>query len=121
MKQLRKQQEDDVLLKRINTLEVENDKLRAENERLREKLDDMTDYYRNAMREGAPDEVHCGCVPALRKEVDELREVAEAAHLINEGIRGDYRYAGEDPTVLKTWIRHDRISALRTALNKLGR
>jgi len=39
MKQLRKQQEDDVLLKRINTLEVENDKLRAENEKLRNALE----------------------------------------------------------------------------------
>jgi len=56
----------------------ENDYLRAENERLREKLDDLSNYYKNAMREGAPDEVHCSCVPALKKEVERLREVVQA-------------------------------------------
>jgi len=59
--------------------------------------------------------VYCGT--DLEKR-DAMNDVYEAAKSINEGIRGDYMNAA-DPTVLKTWIRHDRISAIHAALEKL--
>jgi hypothetical protein len=47
--------------------------VRAENARLREELDD---WHNAALHVEAdhPDEVHCGCVPILRRENARLRE-----------------------------------------------
>lgn len=58
--------------------------LRAEVERLRDDkavLDELSEQYRRVMAEpcslGAKDEVHCTCVPVLRRAVEHLRMVID--------------------------------------------
>lgn len=48
---------------------------------LKEELQAHDDYYRIVVNdECAPDEVHCTCVPALRKKIDNLEAELERSY-----------------------------------------
>ena len=46
---------------------------------LRKKLDELANYYKSIMEEPCGDEVHCTCVPALRRKLVAAKKLAEAA------------------------------------------
>lgn len=54
------------------------DRIKAENEQLKEELADIEDATKGAMDEKCDlDERHCTCVPLLRAEVKQLRAIVE--------------------------------------------
>jgi hypothetical protein len=61
------------------TMEAAQNRIReleAENEALTEESDEGNNYYRRVVSEQcAPDELHCTCVPALRKEIERLQRI----------------------------------------------
>ena len=59
---------------------IESDAQRAEIERLKERIEDYEDSYRCVIDEKcAGDEMHCTCVPNLRRRIAELeKQLAEA-------------------------------------------
>ncbi len=54
-------------------------KIKCERDKLKEQLQDIQDAHRTVMDEKclAPDEVHCTCVPFLRREISKHRRVIE--------------------------------------------
>ncbi len=52
--------------------------LEAENETLRQLVEDWRAYYAAALKEPCDDERHCTCVPGLRREIDRLRRIVAA-------------------------------------------
>jgi len=61
-----------------NISEMRAIQVRAENERLTKALDDYHATFERVMNEQCPtDEKHCGCVPILRAEIERLRGALE--------------------------------------------
>lgn len=59
---------------------AERDAARADAARYKARLDDYYDDHRAVVAgRCGPDEVHCSCVPHLRREVEAMRAVVEAA------------------------------------------
>ena len=59
---------------------------------LRSGLNELTDYYKSIMEEPCGDEVHCTCVPALRRKLiaaEKLAGVIKAAEWEYDGEWGD--------------------------------
>lgn len=58
-----------VLASRLLELEAENARLKETNEDLKSRLDDYRQDYAKVTNDQCPtDEIHCGCVPILRRE-----------------------------------------------------
>lgn len=65
---------------RCNNLEQENAKLKEANEDVQSRLDDYRQDYAKVVNDKCPsDEIHCGCVPILRRENRLLAEELENA------------------------------------------
>lgn len=70
---------EEQLLKARNTRPLE-DALRLERDRAVARLADYLEGVRVVLAdEGSPDEIHCGCVPVLRKRIIELTSERDAA------------------------------------------
>jgi len=65
---------------KCNNLEQENAKLKEANEDVQSRLDDYRQDYAKVVNDKCPsDEIHCGCVPILRRENRLLAEELENA------------------------------------------
>jgi len=72
----------------------------AQLEDLITEIDDGNDYYRRVvMEQCAPDELHCTCVPGLRKEIDKLNTMIDLmltdAVVVTYGEMGDTDLLGK--------------------------
>ena len=95
--------------------------LAADNERLRERLDDYRDDYIAVMNENcAGDEKHCSCVPVLRTELAALRAVADdrdAARAEIERLRAWQKDAIDRIKVYINICDHQRVTGEYMAAN----
>ena len=68
-----------------STTSLQADGYRRERDALKARLDDYYDDHRAVVAgQCAPDERHCSCVPHLRREVEAMRAVVEAAGEVND-------------------------------------
>lgn len=68
-----------------STTSLQADGYRRERDALQARLDDYYDDHRAVVAgQCAPDERHCSCVPHLRREVEAMRAVVEAARVLRD-------------------------------------
>lgn len=56
----------------VPILRMEAEEADAELAEKDKRIAELEDYYKNIMAEQCDDEIHCTCVPALRKRIEEL-------------------------------------------------